>query len=45
MAPNVNYLQGHERNLYMATCGLLTNHRHGNHVLMYERRAEFNSKY
>ena len=21
----------------MITCGLLTNHRHGNHVLMYEQ--------
>ena len=30
------YWQGHERYLCMVTCGLLTNHRHGNHVLMYE---------
>ena len=22
----------------MVTCGLLTNHRHGNHVLMYEQK-------
>ena len=33
---NTDYWQGHERYLCMVTCGLLTNHRHGNHILMYE---------
>ena len=37
ISTNIDYWQGHERNLYMVTCGLLTNHRHGNHVLMYEQ--------
>ena len=32
---NIDYWQGHERSLCMVTCGLLTNHRHGNHILMY----------
>ena len=38
ISTNIDYWQGHERYLCMVTCGLLTNHRHGNHVLMYEQR-------
>ena len=37
ISTNIDYWQGHEWYLCMVTCGLLTNHRHGNHVLMYER--------
>ena len=36
ISTNIDYWQGHERYSCMVTCGLLTNHRHGNHILMYE---------
>ena len=37
ISTNIDYWQGHERYLCMGTCGILTNRRHGNHILMYER--------